>query len=432
MKVKRGLLVLFGAALSLISSADFCALGQTGVGLRRPAPVAAYVQYYQAGIQFLDKKEYRKARDYFAETLRLDPFNVDAMYYQSFCMEKLGDKAHATTGYARVISQFPSSKVYLLAVKQLLVLDPPYCRQLQRAQQQPTQSVQQVSTGATINTYAVPLGRPDLDKLPSQCRVDFARRDSHSQLLVINGRLNGRDQKLLFDTGASDCCVGKNNLRDLGITPPKGEPTEKVSGVGSSTTTPAWKMDLNIQVGSISRKIPTLVLEYRDDPLLGQSFFRDFTYTIDTNVGDSERGTIVFTKRNGTAAAFQPNQHAVPFQQLDSSHLLVNVDVDGRKTKMYFDTGASGVVFTHDQLKKLSITIPDDAMPVRNTGVAGETTGVVFPVKRISMGPIDKFDLQIAVVDNATMNYPLLGQSFFHDWKYTIDYDNKVINFQKR
>jgi clan AA aspartic protease (TIGR02281 family) len=215
---------------------------------------------------------------------------------------------------------------------------------------------------------------------------------------------------------------------------PKGDPTAQVAGVGSRTATAAWVMPLDIQVGNISRRIPALVLEHRDDPLLGQSFFKDFAYTIDTNVGDSERGTIVFNKRRGAAGVSNGSggRSAVPFQRLDSNHLLVNVDVAGRTTKMYFDTGASGIVFTREQLKALNIPIPDDATPVRNTGVGGETTGVLMPVSRISMGPIDKFDMQVAVVDNAAMSYPLLGQSFFHDWKYTIDDDNKVINFQKR
>jgi clan AA aspartic protease (TIGR02281 family) len=436
-KGKRKLLiVLMGATLILLGSTSQQANGQTGMGLRRQAQVPLAVRYFEAGMQFLQKKDYKKALAYFTQTLKEDPFNTNAMYYQALSLQNLGDTKTAIVGYARLVSQFPNSRVGPLATKGLMELDPAYCRQLTRG---PAQA--QPATSSGVTTLAVfGAQRSDIDTLPAQCRVDFLRKDGRSQLLMVEGRLNGRDQRFLFDTGASDCCVGKNTLKELGIPLPKGEPTAQVAGVGSTATTPAWLMDLNIQVGSISRRIRSLVLEYRDDPLLGQSFFRDFAYTIDTNVGDSEKGTIVFNKRKtvnlvgGSQGAGTPSvgRDSVPFQQLDSNHLLVSVDIAGHKTKMYFDTGASGIVFTREQLKALSIPIPEDAIAIRNSGVAGDTTGVTFAVSRVSMGPIDKFDMPVAVVDNAAMNYPLLGQAFFHDWKFTIDYDSKVINFQKR
>jgi predicted aspartyl protease len=432
---RKHLIVLLSAALSLLGLASDQASAQTGMSIHRQAQAPLAIRYFEAGMQFLQKKDYKKALAYFTATLREDPYNTNAMYYQALSLQSMGDRKNAIVGYARLVSQFPTSRVGPLATKGLMELDPAYCRQLTRGSTQPQS---QPAAASGITTLAVFGQRGDIDSLPAQCRVDFARKDGRSQLLMVEGRLNGKDQRFLFDTGASDCCVGKNTLRDLGIPLPTGEPTAQVAGVGSTTTTAAWVMELNIQVGSISRRIKSLVLEYRDDPLLGQSFFRDFAYTIDTNVGDSERGTIVFNKRKNalTAAAGAGQQSAgrdsVPFQQLDSNHLLVNVDIAGHKTKMYFDTGASGIVFTREQLKLLNIPIPEDAVAIRNSGVGGDTTGVTFAVSRVSMGPIDKFDMPVAVVDNAAMNYPLLGQAFFHDWKFTIDYDSKVINFQKR
>jgi predicted aspartyl protease len=438
---RKHLIVLFGATLVLLGAASRQAGGQTGMTVHRPAQAPLSIRYFDAGMQFLQKKDYKKALAYFTQTLIEDPYNTNAMYYQALCLQHIGDKKNSIIGYARLVSQFPNSSVGPLATKGLMELDPSYCRQLLKG---PTQAPPSIKPGVTSSIMSYGSVPSDIDKLPSQTRVDFVRRDGRSQLLMVEGRLNGRDLRFLFDTGASDCCVGKNTLRELGIPLPKGEPNVQVAGVGSTGTTPAWLMDLNIQVGSISRRIPALVLEYRDDPLLGQTFFRDFAYTIDTNIGDSDRGTIVFNKRKGGSggvagaaaggggAGQSSGRDSVPFQQLDSKHLLVAVDIAGHKTKMYFDTGASGIVFTRDQLKLLNITIPEDATPIRNSGVAGDTTGVTFAVSRVSMGPIDKFDMPVAVVDSASMNYPLLGQAFFHDWKFTIDYDNKVINFQKR
>ena len=90
------------------------------------------------------------------------------------------------------------------------------------------------------------------------------------------------------------------------------------------------------------------------------------------------------------------------------------------------------IVFTRDQLKALNIPIPDNAVPIRNTGVSGSSDGLVFNVRRIRMGPIDKADMQVGVVEDAKMAFPLLGQSFFSEWKYTLDYDRNILNLQKR
>ncbi|MFX4971231.1 hypothetical protein ABTB72_19825, partial [Acinetobacter baumannii] len=69
---------------------------------------------------------------------------------------------------------------------------------------------------------------------------------------------------------------------------------------------------------------------------------------------------------------------------------------------------------------------------IRNSGVSGSTEGLVFSINRMRMGPIDESDMQIGVVEDARMAYPLLGQSFFSEYKYTLDYDRNILNLQKR
>ena len=50
----------------------------------------------------------------------------------------------------------------------------------------------------------------DLSKLPDQASVPFSHgRDGH---LMVNTQINGRTVQMMFDTGASVCLIGKNQL----------------------------------------------------------------------------------------------------------------------------------------------------------------------------------------------------------------------------
>ncbi|MDR3614644.1 MAG: retroviral-like aspartic protease family protein [Candidatus Obscuribacterales bacterium] len=387
--------------------------------------------YFDGGIALFKKNEYKQALPYLSRAMTNNPYDANALYYYSITCQKLGDRKNATTGYARLVSQFPDSQARRLAVAALSVLDPTYCRQLLRPADYLSGSSTGKPTGFTGGSGASSIY--DVDPAVTQGRVDFVRRENASSLMEVMGRLNGRDCQFLFDTGASDCCVGKNTLQELNIKLPSGPPTTSVSGVGSKSGTPAWEENLELKVGGITRTIKFVVLENREEPLIGQTFFHDFIYTIDTNVGSNgSRGTISFSKRTGTRSASQTSLSSVPFERLSSNHIIVPVEVDGKKTKMIFDTGATMVVFTREQLKALAIAVPPDAVAIRNTGVSGSSDGLVFNVHRLRMGPIDKVDMQVGVVEDAKMAFPLLGQSFFSEWKYTLDYDRNILNLQKR
>jgi hypothetical protein len=78
------------------------------------------------------------------------------------------------------------------------------------------------------------------------------------------------------------------------------------------------------------------------------------------------------------------------------------------------------------------VTIPQDVTVGSMNGVGGQTTSVMFPVSRVKMGPIDKSNFPITVVQQAHIPYPLLGQDFFGDYRYSIDTVNNAIKFQGR
>jgi hypothetical protein len=64
------------------------------------------------------------------------------------------------------------------------------------------------------------------------------------------------------------------------------------------------------------------------------------------------------------------------------------------------------------------------------TGAGGTTMSQLFELGSIQMGPITR-PIIVAVCDQARMKYPLLGQNFFKDLQYTIDYPNHVIRFER-
>jgi len=53
-------------------------------------------------------------------------------------------------------------------------------------------------------------------------------------------------------------------------------------------------------------------------------------------------------------------------------------------------------------------------------------------VSSIKLGPIEKRDFDIEVLQNAQLPLPLLGQTFYGDWQFTIDYEGKCIHFLRR
>jgi clan AA aspartic protease (TIGR02281 family) len=195
-------------------------------------------------------------------------------------------------------------------------------------------------------------------------------------------------------------------------------------------------MPVTLKVGSIERRNFDIQVQANMGvkPLLGQSFFKDYHYTIDKT--SEESGTIHFVKKSAgsdtrSASSSGRDLYAVPFQR-SGRNLIVTVEVEGHPMTMFFDTGASSVAFSAEQLKKANIPIPEDAQTSTSAGIGGETTAQTFPIKRIKMGPIEKRNFTVSCVGASNMPYPLLGQTFFGDWQYTIDNAASVIHFVRR
>ena len=154
-----------------------------------------------------------------------------------------------------------------------------------------------------------------------------------------------------------------------------------------------------------------------------------YNYTIDT-----AGGSILMNKKVTSVASggySTSSQGGVPFKRLRGGGVVVNVEVNGRTIPMLFDTGAQGCLFSRGDINKLGISVPADAQPEISQGVGGSMPGLKFPISRMRLGPIDKSNISITVVEQ-NFGEPLLGQAFFHDYQYTIDDQNSVIRFLRR
>jgi len=234
---------------------------------------------------------------------------------------------------------------------------------------------------------------------------------------------------MIFDTGASVSTFGKNQLRQANLASPLGQPTKSLT-TQTGDTVPAWDMSAKIALGEIKRQTPIAVVEHLDKPLLGQTFFSDLAYDVDTASGvirfSSKKGSNE-SKVNRGLDLIPQDAVAVPFTR-EGKELVVEAKVNGNPYLMYFDTGASSTVFSVADLESLGISVSEDAPAIVARGIAGETQGYLVKLSRLEFGPVLKSNFSVAVLSQST-GRALLGQNFLAGKRFTIDNDKNVIYF---
>jgi hypothetical protein len=53
----------------------------------------------------------------------------------------------------------------------------------------------------------------------------------------------------------------------------------------------------------------------------------------------------------------------------------------------------------------------------------------LFNVNSVALGSLKKEGIEVGVVENSTMDHPLLGQDFFGSWRHKVDNVKHVIHF---
>ncbi len=174
-------------------------------------------------------------------------------------------------------------------------------------------------------------------------------------------------------------------------------------------------------------------------PLLGENFYHDLQYTIDNGnkaiVFKHSQSNSALSQSSPTVAGMTVNStgnyvYNVPFQ-LENHALIVVARLNGKECPMVFDTGADICLFTTDELADLGITVKATGRTMAVRGSSGTTAAALCYIDKAELGPISQ-PMPCLVTDKAIVPKPLLGQTFFKDWQYTIDHKNNIIQFIHR
>lgn len=423
-------------------------------------------QYGDYAVQLYNARKYADARRYFSQSLKLSPNSDNSHYYRAMCNERLNDIASASDDYQFVVSNSTNTKLVALAKSALQRLDAFKAKQSSAAAASTSTVTGSASTSktspATVTNGVVTtstsgrgqssiastsqsqsavldeieeaLGRAGkikrhaTDVVPDESRVYFTQ-SGHDDI-YIDTQVNGRNMKMILDTGAHSTMIGKNQLVQLGLPGPSGPPTTAVGGIGAAQV-PAWIMPLQIKLGKMVRTIDVCIAEEWDgNPLLGQDFYNDLEYEFDN------KGNCIYFRKPKVLSASERSMYCIPFIRR-GRHLQVEVEVDGgKRTGMLVDTGAEGIAMTMANLRDLGIDIPADAIRTRSYGVGGTSDGYQFSISMLRLGPIIQRNPTVSVstaeegmLGSKHGRYGLLGQAFFGNWRFTIDNANNMIRF---
>jgi predicted aspartyl protease len=388
------------ALVTFVISPQFCVSAEQG--------------YFERGVAEYQLKHYAEAANLLDAANAEGSAGPDSFYYAALAHEQLKHFKMAGRLYQTVIEQFPNSPASVLAKN----------------------AIKRPEFLEMLSPFSSNSRKASLDSLPRETYISFHDRNG---ALLIDGAINERPIKMIFDTGAAACCCSVHNLEQLGIECPAGKPDLFIAGVGSKDKIPGWKMLVTLSVGRIVRqKFPIFVSTVDlPAPLLGQNFFRDFQYTIDKNAQtisfkrvdrDQATSTAMPTKTVVTVNSSGKYEYAVPFN-MDGQAVIVVAKINGRDCPVQFDTGASICMFSTNQIDAVG-GAKATGRHISVTGAGGMTVCQLFELSSLQLGPITK-PVIVAVSDQSRMKYPLLGQNFFKDLQYTIDYTNHVIKFEK-
>jgi clan AA aspartic protease (TIGR02281 family) len=124
--------------------------------------------------------------------------------------------------------------------------------------------------------------------------VPFERLKEMPSHHVVMVTVNGKPMRMIFDTGADGVVFTPEQARSAGINIPENAEQQRSVGVGGETSASLFPIN-SISMGPISKRDFTIgVVQHAamPFPLLGRTFYEDYTYRID------EGGKQIFFKRS--------------------------------------------------------------------------------------------------------------------------------------
>jgi len=400
--------------------------------------IPAFGSEYQDGIKALKEKRFSEATKLLQRAWWTTQTDPEALYYLAVSEHYQGLTGNALTHYQILLKRFPNSphaRAALQAASGISLKPGTTDSQNYPKVKQSTASTRATTVQNYGTTYGISTaGRsrpvsPAQYSLPEKATLLF---EPNSRQMRIDCFLNNRPIKMVFDTGATGIVIGKNQLEEIGLKPPDGDPTGHSGGSAIDGEQPYWMMKADLKVATVFRSnIPIKVISYNSGPpLLGQTFIQDFDYVI-----DSSAGVIRLTRKD----VHNPLRNSLPLSQASSipfrwegTKMVVNVEVNGHPYPMYFDTGnsAAAITFAMSDVKALNLNT-EESEGATTGGVTGTGSALRFKVKRLKFGPIEKFDVPV-LANYSALERPLVGQQMYEGYEFTVDNDAKLIKFIRR
>ncbi|MCC6979000.1 MAG: retroviral-like aspartic protease family protein [Candidatus Melainabacteria bacterium] len=395
---------------------------------------ACHGSEYDDGIKALKERRFAEATKLLQRAWWTTQSDPEALYYLAVSEHYQGLTGNALTHYQILLKRYPTNQHCKAALQAIsgISLKPGsvdaqnYPKAGQAAASPRVNTVQTYAPGSAGRSRSA---APSQYSLPEKATLFFEYNDKQ---LRVDCFINNRPVKMVFDTGATGVVIGKNQLEELGIKTPEGNPMGTSGGSALDGEQPFWMIKADLKVATIFRPgFPIKVISYNSGPpLLGQTFIQDFDYAIDLPAG-----AIRLTRKGASnpmhATLPQTQSSSVPFLW-EGTKMVVNVEVNGRPYPMYFDTGnsAAAVTFAVSDLKKLNLNT-DESEGAITGGVTGSGSALRFKVKRLKLGPIEKFDVTV-LANYSALERPLIGQQMYEGYEYTVDNNAKLIKFIRR
>jgi predicted aspartyl protease len=353
--------------------------------------------------------KYQKAQDMFGRLSR-GGTSVTPLYYMALCQHRLGRYKDSEHVMRHITSFFPGTQESKLAAQYLSGL--PGAAPVTEKSASLLAAVQKLLQTEVIS-------REEWQDLPTSARIPISHEHGH---LMVQAKINGQACKVAFDTGATNCTIsqfdfpGMFSASTLATAPVS--PMMRPDGVIEARETFA-----EVVLPGLSRKVRVMVVDEPGVSVIGQNFFKEYSYQIDnfyirlTKAPYSVGGALA--TRPGAVKAKVANhvrqnqqRFEIPFETV-ANIMLVDIEINGYRTKAIFDTGCAtdGVVCQPALLEKASISYSDEKG---------------YLASRLVVGPIIKMDVPVQVA--SSLPFPLIGPKVF-DRPYVVDQIEKKIKF---
>lgn len=371
---------------------------------------AAPAGEFQEAVALFNKKQYEAASGVFRRVAQKER-NITATYYLALCHQNLKQEDKAAELYRYISKNYAGSPEAKLSDAYLSRNATP-------------------GGGAGVTASAALVGVPsahvrvdaltdaDWTALPQTSRIPFQMKNN---AMYVKAKVNGRYIDIIFDTGAEKCVV---NLRE---NPGVVSDAELEKGATVVMNRPggidyAKMVPVEMSVHNITRKIPVMIAKSDIPSLIGQNFFKEYSYEVDgfylrlTKMPKpGSQTTVAAVSQGGKTSSGAPakDRYSVSYEKLGDV-LLVDIDVNGHTTKACFDTGCGpdGIVLPPALVSTLGIQ-------ENSSGAFAET---------VTVGPITR--KYVKAYRGGNLHFILIGPKFFGDRRYTVDSVNKLIKFQ--